>query len=249
MPRRRRRTPCAALAVGLLAAGALVPACSAPLIASSVPIIEPAAERAPTRLEILGQSREGRPVRARRLGSGARRVMVIAGIHGDEQEGLRHLENVARVLERAPWDALLVEDANPDGTARGTRTTAAGVDPNRNWPASNFRAGRGRGDAPLSEPAVAAVHGALIEFGPELVVVLHSAGSGPFVNFDGPAERWAKRFAEGAGPPWTVRPSMGYPTPGSLGTFVGVDGGVPILTVEFRRGAPPEDTRAPLLDG
>ena len=36
---------------------------------------------------------------------------------------------------------------------------------------------------------------------------------------------------------------MCYPTPGSLGTWMGVDRGVPILTIEFRRACPPEESR------
>jgi len=197
----------------------------------------------------LGLSREGRPVRAAALGQGGPRVAVIAAIHGDEPEGLRHVPSLVDLLARAPATVALYEDANPDGTAASRRRTAGGVDPNRNWPAANFSPAPSRGPRPLSEPAVAHVHRDLVRFDPELVVVLHSARSGPFVNFDGPAEGHARRFARAAGAPWGVRPSMGYPTPGSLGSWMGVDRGVPILTVEFRRGAPPSETGPPLLRG
>ncbi len=79
--------------------------------------------------------------------------------------------------------------------------------------------------------------------------MLHSTRRGPFVNFDGPANEVAARFAEGAGDPWTVQPSMGYPTPGSLGSWMGVDRGVPILTIEFDRDCDPVDSRRALLLG
>ncbi|MEM1453428.1 MAG: hypothetical protein AAGI22_30270, partial [Planctomycetota bacterium] len=72
---------------------------------------------------------------------------------------------------------------------------------------------------------------------------------GPFVNYDGPADGFARRFAVAAGDPWRVEPSMGYPTPGSLGTWFGVDRNLPILTIEFDRGCPPEESGPALLRG
>jgi len=192
--------------------------------------------------EVIGTSAEGRPVRARSLGRGGRRVAVIAGIHGDETEGLRHVEELVAWLAEAPARVRLIEDVSPDGTAHGTRTTASGVDPNRNWPAKNFTPAPARGPQPLSEPEVAAAHADLLRFAPELVIVLHSTRRGPFVNFDGPAAELAEVFADAAGSPWKVVPDMGYGTPGSFGSWMGIDRGVPTLTVEFLRGALPEST-------
>lgn len=189
-----------------------------------------------TAWDVLGTSTEGRPVRARTLGDGTRRVAVIAGIHGDEQEGLRHVAELERVLATAGAQVRLIEDVNPDGTARGTRETVNGVDPNRNWPAKNFTPAPNRGPAPLSEPSVRAAHDDLVRFRPELVIVLHSTRRGPFVNFDGPARELAEAFAGAAGAPWHVVADMGYATPGSFGTWMGIDQGVPTLTVEFKRG-------------
>lgn len=199
--------------------------------------------------QVIGHSAQGREVRAMDLGLGGRKVTVIAGIHGDEQEGLRHLGEVVELLRDAPWAVRLIEDASPDGTAASSRNTASGVDPNRNWPADNFRPSPRNGPRALSEPEVAAVYADMVRTEPELVIVLHSARSGPFVNFDGPAEAEAQLFQAGAGAPWRVQPSMGYPTPGSLGSWMGVDSAVPILTIEFRRGADPEETGPPLLRG
>lgn len=205
--------------------------------------------------EVLGESREARPVRAKSIpGSGMdtfspRRAALIAGIHGDEREGGRHLAELQSLLESSNFVVRVYEDVNPDGTWRNARTTVKGVDPNRNWPAKNFKASRQTGPEPLSEPGVAAVHGDLVNFDPEIVIVLHSTRRGPFANFDGPAEALAERFAEAAGEPWTVQPSMGYPTPGSLGSWMGVDRQVPILTIEFQRGCSEELSRPAVLAG
>ncbi|MBL9121523.1 MAG: DUF2817 domain-containing protein [Phycisphaerae bacterium] len=196
----------------------------------------------------MGHSVEGRAIQARVIGPtkpladvGARRCLIIAGIHGDEPEGLSAVDEVASVARShaARWMTAIIRDLNPDGTAHRTRRNAQGVDLNRNWPASNFRSHRSHGAQPLSEPE-SMVGNRLIEVvQPELIVVFHSSSSGPFVTFDGPARSLAQVFADAASTanrPWRVRASMGYPTPGSLGSLLGVDRHLAILTIEFRRG-------------
>ncbi len=201
--------------------------------------------------EILGRSADGAAIVASTHGSGPRRVLWIGGIHGDEREGgdrlAAILQGLAEPIARGGTTLRLVHDANPDGTAAKRRTNARGVDLNRNWPSSNFRAAPGFGGSPLSEPETAALHAEFLRFDPAFVVVFHSTPDGPFVNFDGPGEDLARRFAGAAravDPRWRVVGDMGYPTPGSLGTFVGVDRRIPILTIEFRRGQDPASVLA-----
>ncbi len=207
-------------------------------------------------LERIGTSSEGRELVAVTLGSGPWRVYWIGAIHGDEPEAGRELDVLLALCAepgvRARYRVRVLFDANPDGTAAATRGNARGVDLNRNFPAWNFEPGPRRGAAPLSEPEAAALWGDLEAFGPHLVVALHSARTGPFVNFDGPAQEWARRFAEAAravDPRWRVEPDMGYATPGSLGTALGVDRGLPLLTLEFGRGDDPAAVRAALAAG
>lgn len=205
----------------------------------------------------IGKSRAGRPITATTCGSGARRVYLIASIHGDESEGRSALDELERGLGSIARHATirLVRDMNPDGTAKRTRTNAAGVDLNRNWPATNFRTARGHGKAPLSEPEAAAVHEDIAAFDPHVIVVLHSARGGPFVNYDGPAsaaalaERFAAAARRSGDKRWKTVPDMGYPTPGSMGSYFGKDKQLPILTVEFKRGETPGRIAGPLLAG
>lgn len=194
--------------------------------------------------ETIAHSRRGAPIVAETfIPSGQRRaegpVLVIACIHGDELEGLAAIEAVRAEAAAAQVPVVLVENMNPDGTAARTRGNAAEVDLNRNWPTSNFRKGREHGPAPLSEPETLGVYNLLERASPSLVIVLHSTRSGPFVNFDGPAGKHASRFVAAArevDPRWRVVPEMGYPTPGSLGTMVGDERAIPILTIEMQRG-------------
>ena len=194
----------------------------------------------------IGYSAERRPIDAMTLGTGSQRVLILGGIHGDEIEGLNILPDVIAMLSqdaafRRSWTARIIRDMNPDGTARGTRTNARGVDLNRNWPARNFRASRRHGDAPSSEQETKAVLPILQSFNPDLIIVFHSTHRGPFVNYDGPAHADASRWVNAANQvtpsAWSVVESMGYPTPGSLGSYAGVDQRIPILTIEFKRGA------------
>lgn len=194
--------------------------------------------------EYLADSRQGRPIETLQLGDGPRRVYWIGGIHGDEREGLAQLGAVLGEVEVPDGVTLRVlRDLNPDGSAARRRGNAKGVDLNRNWPARNFQPGRRHGARPLSEPETSAVHDDLLAFDPDLVVVFHSSHRGPYVNYDGPAREAAEAFVRGANAasphrPWRILEDMGYPTPGSLGSWAGLDQEIPILTIEFRRGEP-----------
>jgi protein MpaA len=193
--------------------------------------------------ETAGISVEGRPIRARTIGHGPRKVLFIGGIHGDEPEGAVAAAELPAAFEAAGFiDAVtltILEDANPDGRAAGTRGNANGVDVNRNFPASNFdRTDPSNGGEPLSEPEARAVKDTIESIKPNLVLVAHSWAGRQFVNFDGPAREIAERFAASSGLP--VEESRSFaPTPGSLGSYFGRDRGIPILTIEVLKGSVP----------
>ena len=74
----------------------------------------------------IGQSREGRPVRAYRFGTGDRRVSLLAGCHADEPVGPRLLRHVCGYLASLPpedvalrgYEWWIVPHINPDGETR-----------------------------------------------------------------------------------------------------------------------------------
>lgn len=216
-----------------------------------------------TSWEPIDRSSEGRLIEAVTIapsdaGADPPRVLIIGSIHGNEPEGLPAIAPLVAALQAAGANAALgasvrvIRDLNPDATVAASRTNSRGVDLNRNFPASNFSPAPDRGPAPLSEPESRALARELETFRPDLVIVFHSIRSGPFVNYDGPAATLAEAFVAAtrrSDPRWRVEPSMGYPTPGSLGTFVGIDRRIPILTVEFRRGHDAEAARRAGVDG
>ena len=78
---------------------------------------------------IVGRSREGREIRALKIGVGARRVSLLAGCHADEPVGPRLLRRLSHYLfGLAADDPLLVNyqwwivpHMNPDGAVRNER--------------------------------------------------------------------------------------------------------------------------------
>lgn len=190
----------------------------------------PRAQPAPETI-VAGHSREGRPIEVRVLGDGERTVLILATIHGNEAAGTPLLHRLAEHLSTRPEllegrRVVLVPIANPDGFARGTRRNANGVDVNRNFETANSRS-----HAPLSEPESRAVVALLERYRPAVVVSLHQ----PLrcIDYDGPAKDLASAMAAAGGLP--VR-KLGA-KPGSLGSYVGLELGLPIVTVELPRAA------------
>ena len=183
----------------------------------------------------LGKSTEGRPIRGRRFGAAGPALLVFGGIHGDEPASVEAVIELATRLEgTAPvW---LLPAVNPDGVTRGSKNSARDVDLNRNFPARSFVAahapGYFPGPAPLSEPETRVIAELLARAPISAVVAVHA----PFacVNHDGPAAAWAEAVAAACG--WPARGDIGYPTPGSLGSWLGIDRGLPVLTLELPPG-------------
>ena len=184
----------------------------------------------------LGGSVEGRPIVATRVGTLGPSLVVFGGIHGDEPKSVTLCERFLATLEPSPHLTVWVLcAANPDGLARLSKDNARGVDLNRNFAASNFSVdhapGYFPGTTPLSEPESRALIRLLDEAQPRLVVSVHQGFR--CVNWDGPARAVAETMAAACGYP--AVPSVGYPTPGSFGSFWGVDRGQPVITLELPR--------------
>lgn len=199
----------------------------------------------PIDLGVAYVSREGRVIEARSFGESGPCVLVLAGLHGDEPEGVRLAEELMRRLAALGDEALrgrvvVVPRVNPDGLAAGTRKNARGVDVNRNFATADFGRGEagdpaGRyyaGPAPTSEPETCAILGLVARHQPIMIVTLHAPLA--CVNYDGPAGEQAAALAAAAG--LTLEPDLGYATPGSLGTYFGDERDIPVITVELAPG-------------
>lgn len=170
------------------------------------------------------------------LGSGAETVLIIATIHGSESAGTPLVRRLLDELRARPElldgrRVVAMPVANPDGLTRRTRGNARGVDLNRNFPAGNYTARARHGAEPLSEPESRALHELLHAVQPTRVVSLHEPLA--CVDYDGPAAELAAAIAAQAGLPVRRLGSRA----GSLGSYVGEELGIPIITLELPRRA------------
>jgi len=206
-------------------------------------ILGPVAAR-PASWHNIGASVEGRPIEAMQIGTGPARVLLIGGIHGDEPEGQPLVDRLVEELaadSRAARNSslLIVRDLNPDGTEANTRTNSNGVDLNRNFPASNWDSTASNprfnpGPRASSEPETKLLVEVLRAFQPERILVMHATRGKPMVNYDGPARELADSLSQLNG--YQTTDTIGYPTPGSLGSYAGIDLQIPIITLELPRG-------------
>lgn len=171
-------------------------------------------------------------------------LLIIAGIHGEEADTTVALSRAFRSIapsEISPGVAAIL-CANPDGLVLGTRGNANGVDLNRNFPSANWKEGTttclwhvdedealpvSTGNKPASEPESRALISLIDALSPKQVLTLH----GPLACVDDPEDSQLGRWiAEKTKLPLVS--GIGYPTPGSMGTWAG-ERGLPWITWEF----------------
>ena len=230
-----------------LAAGCADPITPAPPRTASPPnTLVPRPPISDESLIHLGTSHEGRSIDLVVFGREFGATLVLGGIHGNEQNSAQTAAALIAFLRinpaaRGGHSVAVLACANPDGTTRGVRTNAHGVDLNRNFPAKNWAASNWKGPyfggvASLSEPESRAVAAAVARLSPSRIISIHAMSSQPCNNWDGPAQSLAELMASHNG--YTVKASIGYPTPGSLGSWAGIDRQIPTITLELPFGSP-----------
>ena len=191
---------------------------------------------------------EGRALAWFVVGDGPDTLLILGGIHGDEASSARLAWGFLAWAAGRPAllgarRVVVAPAVNPDGLAAATRLNARGVDLNRNFPAANWRAAdarnRGPGPQPASEPETRFVLALLERYRPARVVSIHAAAA--CVNYDGPAAALAHFMGRACGLP--PKASIGYATPGSLGSWLGVDRAVPTVTLELKTRSAQEPPR------
>jgi protein MpaA len=136
-----------------------------------------AAATPPLRGETAGHSALGRPLRLVRVGDPAasRRVLVVGCIHGSERAGVAVTQALRTVTPPAGTQLVVLDRANPDGCAAGTRGNAHGVDLNRNFP-WGWRPLRGlfsSGPRSSSEPETRALESLILRERPAVTIWYH----------------------------------------------------------------------------
>ena len=194
------------------------------------------------------------------------KTLIIGVFHGDEPQGkflieeyLKRNSNEALHIQgegmssfplpdsaKKNSELLFVPCLNPDGMQLGRRTNANGVDLNRNFPTKNWEfTARDEffgGEKPASEIETRFVMEIIDEYKPVRILTLHA----PFkvVNYDGEAREISEQIANIIKYP--VEESIGYPTPGSFGTYAGIEKNIPTITLELDEICPVEELISPV---
>ena len=191
---------------------------------------------------VYGRSVRGLPLEVYLPESGKVTLLMIAGFHGAEPEGTVVLSRALRAFEKIPDGVAVILAMNPDGVLLGSRANANGVDLNRNFPSANWQAEPvsyrwtlddpervtiGTGSRPGSEPETQALIELIDQLQPKMVVSLH----GPLACIDDPNKTpLGRALAQRTCLPLVT--DIGYPTPGSFGTWA-QERGLQVITYEF----------------
>ena len=172
------------------------------------------------------------------------KLLVMAGIHGEEPETTFLLSRVLRAFDEPFESIAFILCANPDGVSLGTRGNANGVDLNRNFKTQNFSTEKvgsrsileaardtllSPGAFAESEPETQALVALIEKLKPASVLAMHA----PMGCVDAPQKTTlVEGVMEAFNLPWL--PDIGYKTPGSFGTWCG-DRGLECVTLELPR--------------
>lgn len=190
----------------------------------------------------LGYTKLGLPLHGYHFlpvsGKAKNRALVIGGIHGDEPEGVvaaRGLLDSFRKTFNLDLEVVLVPEMNPEGVLLKTRGNSSKVDLNRNMNTKDWSpvAASERyfpGPSAMSELENQCLAQFIEHFKPTVIFSLHSWK--PMLNVNGLLPE-ADAIAKITG--YVIQPDIGYPTPGSLGTWAGLERNIPTLTYEVER--------------
>ena len=190
---------------------------------------------------IFGRTVNDLPIQAYRFGNHTKkgkRILILGGVHGDEIEGVALAMRLLEEFQQSfPYklEVTLVPTFNLEGVLAKTRHNANGVDLNRNLPTKDwdpkafnqrYFPGHKANSEPENHALVEYIRGGKVDF----ILTLHSFTK-VMVNMNGDCKAEAELMSQVGGYPVTT--DMGYPTPGSLGTFGGVENKVPTITYEL----------------
>jgi len=189
---------------------------------------------------IFGKSQSNLPIIGHNFGHHGPKVLLLGGVHGDEIEGVILAQGLLeKFLLDFPFrlQLTLVPMFNLDGVLHRQRKNARGVDLNRNLPTNDWTKDVAEEKyAPGPEANSESENQALVKWirneNPQLIFSFHSWK--PLLNTNGKCHGEAEVISRMTG--YTIQDSIGYPTPGCLGTYTGLERDIPTLTYEVERG-------------
>lgn len=185
-----------------------------------------------------GSSLEGHPIDVFKTDIKASKYLyLIGGVHGDEVEGVYVLKELFQWLKNEhslkDMPMVVIPILNVDGYKNQTRVNAHLVDLNRNLPTKDWTNSAKEprynpGPKPLSEPENQFLVKLLDKYKPGFIMSFHTWK--PVLNYNGECKDIADFLS--LYNKYETASDIGYPTPGSLGTFAVEKYHAPVLTFE-----------------
>ena len=190
--------------------------------------------------KIFAVSSQGLPIISYIFGSTGPLVLILGGVHGDEPEGnYIALGLLKKWMQRFPYklQAHLVPCFNIEGSLTAQRANANKVDLNRNlatknWTSQFEKERYNPGPKACSESENKYLTKWINKHPVKLIISLHSWK--PMINTNGNCLPEASIIAKEVN--YKQTDDIGYPTPGSLGDYCGLERDIPVITYEAERG-------------
>lgn len=192
------------------------------------------------KMDLFARTHKQLPIFKYSFGHAGPRALIIGGVHGDEPEGVIAAQGLLAAFNQSytyQLQTTIIPEFNPEGIMHSKRMNSHGVDLNRNLPTKDWSPDYKTeryypGKSPLSEPENKALVQLLEKDSFDLIISLHSWN--PMININGPdcepEAEILKHFTK-----YAIEPDIGYPTPGSLGTYAGKERSISTITFEIQR--------------
>ncbi len=170
--------------------------------------------------------------------SGLKKILVVGVFHGDEPQGEYFINEYLNLQKENLKNSLYFI---PRLNQNNARTNKNGVDLNRNFPTKNWVKSNKDdyfgGDYPASEEETKFLVNLIEENKFDAIITIHAPYK--IINYDGPAQGLADEISNILGYP--VESDIGYLTPGSFGTYCGVERNIPTITIEIDENKAPQE--------
>ncbi len=170
--------------------------------------------------------------------SGLKKILVVGVFHGDEPQGEYFINEYLKLNKVNAKNSLYFV---PRLNENNLRTNKNGVDLNRNFPTKNWikstKDDYFGGEVAASEEETKFLVKLIEENKFDAIITIHAPYK--IINYDGPACELASKISQILGYP--IESDIGYPTPGSFGTYCGIERNIPTITIEIDENKAPKE--------
>lgn len=159
-----------------------------------------------------------------------KKILIIGVFHGDEWQGEYFINSYLKnSKEPKKNEVYYIPRLNNNAERKNKR----GVDLNRNFPTKNWIKSVNNdyfgGEKPNSEIETKFLVDLIDKNDFSAIITLHA----PYkvINYDGPALELAQKIQKFIN--YKITSDIGYPTPGSFGTYCGIERNIPTITLEI----------------